>query len=43
MAKKIGNIDLTIPQKLPLTEEVFKDTYHWDFLEIAKKLKNNYA
>ncbi|OGY79122.1 MAG: hypothetical protein A3B74_01485 [Candidatus Kerfeldbacteria bacterium RIFCSPHIGHO2_02_FULL_42_14] len=33
-ARKVGHINLTIPKQLPAPEEIFKDAYHWDFLQL---------
>ncbi len=34
--KKTGKLTIKLPLQLPFPEEVFKDTYHWNFLELEK-------
>lgn len=36
-AKKDHKIDLSLPLQLPSPEEVFKDTYTWDFITLEEK------
>jgi len=35
-AKKTGQIITRFPTPLPVPEDVFKNTYNWDFLEIKE-------
>ena len=35
-AKKAGKLDFTLPKQLPEPQEVFKDTYDWDFLSLEE-------
>jgi len=35
--KQKGQIDLRLPSPLPATQEIFKHTYDWDFVEIEEK------
>ena len=34
--KKTGQLTVKLPPQLPAPEEVFKDVYNWDFLELEK-------
>ena len=36
-AKRTGQIITTVPTPLPAPEEIFKNTYNWDFLEIGEE------
>lgn len=38
-ARKKGEIAITLPKQLPSPEEVFKDTYNFDFLELKSKYR----
>lgn len=37
--KKTGQLVVRLPPQLPAPEDVFKDVYHWDFLELEKNHK----
>ncbi len=36
-ARKIGKIVTKLPLRLPLPEDVFKDSYNWDFISLEEK------
>ena len=40
-AKKKGEVTIKLPKQLPAPEEVFKDTYNFNFLELKKDYSEN--
>ena len=39
--KKAGKIDLSLPPTLPAPQEIFKNTYDWDFIELEELHSEN--